>query len=88
MVITVTAEDYCGIQKESCKGRRHIACNHIGYWAITCPRERTLVPFNIIHKAKIVDLHNSLRSKIASGGENGFKPAARMATMVSIRQII
>jgi hypothetical protein len=82
MALGVTAEDYCAIQSQSCRGNTHVGCNHPG-WAETCPPERNLVNLTQAHKDQIVNLHNTLRNKIASGGESGFEPAARMATMVS-----
>jgi hypothetical protein len=88
MALGVTAEDYCAIQSQSCGGRRHIGCNNAGYWGTYCPPVRELVTLTQTQKNQIVNLHNSLRNKIASGQQSGFKPAARMATMVSFCRII
>jgi hypothetical protein len=88
MALGVTAEDYCAIQSQSCAGRHHIGCNNAGYWGTYCPPVRELVTLTQTQKNQIVNLHNSLRNKIASGQQSGFKPAARMATMVSFCRII
>lgn len=70
---------YCGMV--SCGTRSHIACNHRG-WAATCPADRRAISFSQQQMDAIVNLHNSLRQRIASGGQPGFNQAARMATMV------
>jgi hypothetical protein len=61
-----------------------VGCGHSGTWAPTCPAERNLVTLTQAHKDQIVNLHNTLRNKIASGLEPGFNAAGRMATMVSL----
>ncbi len=74
------AEDYCSM--ESCRNRPHIGCGDTGTWSPTCPADKILVKITQTYQDQILNLHNTLRNKIASGGESGFKPATRMATMV------
>lgn len=64
------------------RGLKHIACESSGSFAPTCPKDRSLVNVTRTVIQKILDHHNKLRSRIANGDEVGFKPAARMATMV------
>jgi hypothetical protein len=74
--------DYCAIQKATCQGFPHIACNNSGLWADKCPKFAQIVELSIAHKTLIVAMHNALRNRIASGDEPGFSAAVRMATMV------
>lgn len=73
------AIDYCDTRLCSA-GAANIGCNNNGQMACT----GTKTPFTASDIQLTLDAHNSLRQKIASGGEAGFSAAERMATMVSI----
>lgn len=66
---------------------KHIGCGNNGDFAATCPSTREVIPMTDDRISIVLNIHNSLRSKIAlgqlAGGLNGasFPPAARMATM-------
>lgn len=80
---------YCLNQVALCKyqGLAHFACNNNGQFASTCSADRDKVNMTDARIDFILDLHNSLRSKVAagqlSGGLNGatLPPATRMATV-------
>ncbi|CAG9802275.1 unnamed protein product [Chironomus riparius] len=73
------SQDYCNVNL--CKGRRHVACNTSGLFSSYCPSDRHIVRITPDQKQTILNTHNYLRNKIASGGINGYCPASRMATM-------
>ncbi|XP_055913155.1 antigen 5 like allergen Cul n 1-like [Eupeodes corollae] len=78
--VAQAAEDYCS--KTLCgAGEKHIACEHPGTFGKNCPEERKLITIDEPMKKLIVDLHNELRDKTASGELEGYKPAKRMASM-------
>lgn len=66
-------------------GKKHIACGNLGAFLSNCPSDKRLVNLSKTEIQLIVDSHNLLRNKIASGKENRFSPAARMATMVKLQ---
>ncbi|XP_058449993.1 antigen 5 like allergen Cul n 1-like [Malaya genurostris] len=77
--------DYCS--SSLCKtGTTHIACNGLTTLSSTCGTGAQEVVLNSTKQELILDLHNQLRSKIATGKQNystTFYPqAARMGTMV------
>ncbi|XP_055602434.1 antigen 5 like allergen Cul n 1-like [Uranotaenia lowii] len=77
--------DYC--QKSLCsENERHVACNGPTKMAPACGSNAKEILMDDGKKSLILDLHNKLRSKIASGKQNytrsKFYPqAARMATL-------
>lgn len=83
------AVDYCDLNLCS-NGLKHIACNHSGSFAPTCPADKTMINFSNYEIQQILDIHNTMRNKIASGGESkgGFKPASKMSMMVKIIKLI
>lgn len=73
--------DYCN--KDLCKNYvKHIACNNDGYFASTCPTERSLVPMTTELRNLILKLHNSYRCDIATGRVPGYQQASQMIEMV------
>lgn len=49
-----------------------------------CGATRSVVPMLDQYKALLIQVHNGMRSIVASGMLRGFKPASRMACLVSI----
>lgn len=84
LIKSAFAVDYCDPNLCS-NGLKHIACNNSGNFAPTCPADKTLVNFSNYEIQQILDIHNTMRNKIASGGESskGFKPASKMSLMVT-----
>lgn len=81
MLTNLITADYC--DPNLCpSGRIHIACNHTGTFNVSCPPDRALVNFSDAEVLLILDTHNSLRNKIASGNESGFNSAAKMSKLV------
>ncbi|XP_070492977.1 venom allergen-1-like [Chironomus tepperi] len=72
--------DYCSTSL--CSGWKHIACENSGDFDPFCPPDRKILDLYDEHKQLIVDEHNKLRNKIASGQEIGFNSASMMSTMV------
>lgn len=71
-----SAVDYCSL----CSN--HIACNNTGNWNASCPADAQLVVLSTNDIQLFLTEHNTLRNKIASGGQAGFLTASRMTTMV------
>lgn len=71
-----SAVDYCSL----CS--KHIACNNTGNWNVSCPADAKLVVLSTSDIQLFLNEHNTLRNKIASGGQAGFLTASRMTTMV------
>ena len=69
-------------------GKKHVACGHSGDFHKTCPEDRHLVKLSNADIQLILNTHNNARHKISNGDERGFKPAIRMATMVSHRLLV
>lgn len=83
LIKSVLAVDYC--DRNLCSnGLQHVACNNSGNFAATCPADKTMIHFSNYEIQQILDIHNTMRNKVASGGENssGFKPASKMSMMV------
>jgi Cysteine-rich secretory protein family len=59
----------------------HIACGATGLPGPACPSDAENIEIDDEMKKYILDMHNNLRNKIASGNQPGFKPAKVMATM-------
>jgi hypothetical protein len=68
-----------------CSGLKHIACGNSGDFDSACPSDRKFLDLYEEHRQLILDEHNKLRNKIASGQEIGFSPASMMTTMVNLR---
>ena len=80
----VTCEtNYC--LTSLCSGLKHIACENSGDFSPSCPSDRKILDLFEEHKQLILDEHNKLRNKIASGQEIGFNKAAMMTTMVFLK---
>uniref|UniRef100_A0A1Q3FTZ0 Venom allergen-1 n=1 Tax=Culex tarsalis TaxID=7177 RepID=A0A1Q3FTZ0_CULTA len=83
--IPAQATNYC--DRKLCRGKgRHIACNGLTQLAPSCGSSAREIPLDSHKQAMIVALHNTFRSRVASGriasSRNGrLPPAARMATM-------
>jgi hypothetical protein len=81
--------NYCAFQSTLCMYsiQNHIACGNNGEFSANCPANREVVPMTAARIQVVLDVHNSLRSKLAlgqlTGGLNGasFPTAARMATI-------
>lgn len=73
--------DYC--LTALCSGLKHIACQNSGDFDPTCPSDRKILDLSEEYRQLILDEHNQLRNKIASGQEIGFSTASMMSTMVS-----
>ncbi|XP_055633839.1 uncharacterized protein LOC129774168 [Toxorhynchites rutilus septentrionalis] len=71
--------DYCN--KALCKKDKHVACNGLTSLSPSCGAKAEMVVLDDKLKTLIVDKHNQLRSKIASGKQAPYPQAARMATM-------
>ena len=84
---TLKVTDYCNPNLCSA-GRTHIACGNSGDFSLSCPADRQLVNFTQNDIQVILNAHNTLRNKIASGAQPGFNQAARMATMVKLKEKI
>lgn len=79
--LTLSA-DYC--DPLLCQtGRLHIGCNATDTFGDACPPNTVVVPVDDKLRDMILDLHNSLRSELASGKMEGFESAERMAVLVS-----
>lgn len=98
MILILTFEvraqsNYCNMTTCKLKKAVHVACgNPTGAWNSTnCPSNwmnRSIIYMGIEERAQILFLHNKLRNNIALGINPRFKKAARMAEMVSQREII
>lgn len=75
--------DYCD-EKLCTRGRKHVGCNHPLRFASSCPAGINIVRMTHEMRDAIVNEHNLVRSKVASGKEKAFLGAARMRTIVSI----
>lgn len=73
--------DYC--LTELCSGLKHIACQNSGDFDPSCPPDRKILELSEEDRQLILNEHNQLRNKIASGQEIGFSTASMMSTMVS-----
>lgn len=73
--------DYCS--SSLCSDLEHIGCNHSGDFHPSCPNDKKIISFTDDDKQLILDEHNKLRNKLASGQQIGFKTASRMTTMVN-----
>ncbi|XP_058448518.1 antigen 5 like allergen Cul n 1-like [Malaya genurostris] len=78
--LSLSAVDYC--DPELCgNGRPHIGCNATEDFGEACPPNTELIPMDDKTKELIMNLHNSLRSELASGKLEGFESAERMAVL-------
>ncbi|XP_005186052.1 antigen 5 like allergen Cul n 1-like isoform X1 [Musca domestica] len=71
--------DYCN--QNLCPTGKHIACEHNGNFAPSCPKDAVLMELTNPLKTSIVNGFNEKRNFIAGGGHHNHKPACRMATM-------
>ena len=78
----VSAENYCD-PKLCPAGVKHIACGNSGNFSPSCPSDKRIAAISGAYQELIVDVHNTLRNKIANGDQSGFPSASRMATMVN-----
>uniref|UniRef100_A0A1Q3FSG5 Venom allergen-1 n=2 Tax=Culex tarsalis TaxID=7177 RepID=A0A1Q3FSG5_CULTA len=77
LTVVVLATDYC--DPLLCHdGRTHIGCNATEEFGEACPENAEVVPVDEKLRGMILDLHNSLRSELASGKMEGFDGAERM----------
>lgn len=81
MIQIVFCANYCD-QKLCSKGKQHIGCKHNGKFASSCPADKKMVKISSYEIEQILELHNTLRNKIASGSEKGFKSATNMPMLV------
>lgn len=61
----------------------HITCEATGTLLPSCPDDARATSLTHVNIKQILELHNELRNKIASGHQPGFLHANRMTTMVS-----
>lgn len=78
----VSAVNYCD-PKLCPAGVKHIACEHSGSFSPSCPSDKRIAAISEANQELIVDVHNTLRNRIANGDQSGFPSARRMATMVN-----
>ncbi|EDV34125.1 uncharacterized protein Dana_GF21134 [Drosophila ananassae] len=74
------AENYC-VRGLCPKGTSHIACNNKGTFGSSCPANATIIPLAQKDKDFVIQAHNSLRSKWASGQGRIQRTACKMASM-------
>lgn len=77
LALVTSATDYCA------KCSNHVACNNNGQFRGNCPRDAALVPMTDSAKQTLLQTHNSLRNRIAGGGQAGFNQASKMMALVS-----
>lgn len=82
-VFSQTVYNYCQADICGLTEFNHITCEATGEFSPSCPSDARSVPITEDIKAKILDLHNKHRNKIAGGNEPGYNTAAKMTTMVS-----
>jgi hypothetical protein len=72
-------QDYCNIS--SCNKSPHIGCNNNGSFSANCDQYQDVTKIEITADLQqlILNLHNTLRSQIASGSLANFPTANRMA---------
>lgn len=63
-------------------GKLHVGCNATDDFGESCPTNAEVVPMDDKLKELILDMHNSLRSELASGKMEGFNSAEQMPTLV------
>lgn len=63
-------------------GKLHVGCNATDDFGESCPTSAEVVPMDDKLKELILDMHNSLRSELASGKMEGFNSAEQMPTLV------
>jgi hypothetical protein len=81
LALVVAGEvDYCS--PEICSVGKHIACGHSGGFGDACPSNAKIEILSKSDINTILNDHNTLRNKIASGQEKGFSSAAKMSTLV------
>ena len=78
----VAAQDYCSL----CAN--HIACNHPGTFAATCPADAVIVPLGSSEINLLLDTHNNHRNNIAGGLVPPYSSARAMNALVSTQKII
>lgn len=61
---------------------QHTTCGATGGFLSTCPSSARIIKLTAADQQYLMDGHNKLRHKIASGNEPGFSPSKFMATMV------
>ncbi|XP_055609929.1 antigen 5 like allergen Cul n 1-like [Uranotaenia lowii] len=72
--------DYC--DPALCPGgKAHVACNATEEFGGTCPENAELVKLDGKFKDMILEMHNTLRSELASGKMEGFAAAEKMAIL-------
>ncbi|XP_037814055.1 antigen 5 like allergen Cul n 1-like [Lucilia sericata] len=76
---SLSQTNYC--KANLCKKGKHIACNNNGKFAGACAKNAKIIRITPKLQRKIVQKHNSLRNRVASGKVNGLKGAVRMATI-------
>uniref|UniRef100_A0AAG5DWF2 SCP domain-containing protein n=1 Tax=Anopheles atroparvus TaxID=41427 RepID=A0AAG5DWF2_ANOAO len=64
--------------------KKHVACGFNGSFADACPPGRMILRTDAELRKLILDLHNEVRDRLASGAEREaeFAPASRMPTLV------
>ncbi|XP_017091526.2 antigen 5 like allergen Cul n 1 [Drosophila bipectinata] len=73
-------ENYCA--RGLCpKGITHIGCNNNEAFGSSCPTNATLIPLTQKDKDSMVQIHNTLRNKWASGQGKIQRKACKMGTM-------
>ncbi|SPP78380.1 antigen 5 like allergen Cul n 1 [Drosophila guanche] len=76
----VDSQDYC--RPELCPvDTLHIACRNRGDFSRSCPADATRLDIDEAARKQLVDAHNTLRQKWASGGGTVRRAACRMATI-------
>jgi hypothetical protein len=83
LYLIMVAADYCD-SNLCCNNAKHIACGHTQEFDVGCPKDKRIEKLAQEHIDLILNTHNKLRNKIASGKLSGFKAASRMATMVGV----
>ncbi|KAG5683322.1 hypothetical protein PVAND_012608 [Polypedilum vanderplanki] len=85
LFLLVTSEvDYCNI---FCPIGKHIACGNNGDFGKSCTSDAKIVELTQENIETILNEHNRLRNRIASGVEVRFKTAARMTSMIWNKQL-
>lgn len=74
--------DWCEVKKQHCGFNSHIACMPNGFPTQTTNCQNVkLLPMNSTMKNLILDMHNSFRQQIASGGNSKFPQAKKLAVI-------
>ncbi|CRL03994.1 CLUMA_CG017112, isoform B [Clunio marinus] len=73
-------ENLCELADDGSR-REHVACIKNNNYESSCPVETTFIDFKLEERKVITGLHNEIRNLIASGQNERFKSAQRMAFM-------